>query len=246
MTSLSLAGPDVAGLKTDVLVIGVAKGPKGLALSAGNAAVDKAYGGRLVKVLADLGFQGNEDEAVRVPTLGQLGASSVVAVGLGDAKKVTAETLRRAAGAGTLSCTRDNQRSNHAALAVVTDRAPHLVRPRRQVHPTGERFAARDWSIRFDIHFRAVDVDAHVVRELTRVAQRERHASARHSDVLRLKRKLRHHHRRRGLRVCRHGPATERHQPCQGQRQAQSTHASTSAHGTHSSNDMGSITMDPH
>jgi leucyl aminopeptidase len=100
MTSLSLTGPNAAAVKADVLVVGVAKGPKGLALAAGNAPVDKAFGGRLAKVLADLGFQGNEDECVRVPTLGQLGATSVVAVGLGDAKKVTAETLRRAAGAG--------------------------------------------------------------------------------------------------------------------------------------------------
>ena len=100
MTALMLAGPDVAGLKTDALIVGVAKGPKGLALAAGNSAVDKAFGGRTAKVLADLGFQGNEDEAVRVPTLGQLGATSVVFVGLGDAKTVTTETLRRAAGAG--------------------------------------------------------------------------------------------------------------------------------------------------
>ncbi|HVF03540.1 MAG TPA: leucyl aminopeptidase [Frankiaceae bacterium] len=100
MTSLSLAGPDLGGLKADVLVVGVAKGPKGLSLAAGNAAVDKAFGGRTAKVLADLGFQGEEDEAVRVPTLGKLGANSVVFVGLGDPKKVTAETLRRAAGTG--------------------------------------------------------------------------------------------------------------------------------------------------
>ncbi|HWL36196.1 MAG TPA: leucyl aminopeptidase [Frankiaceae bacterium] len=105
MTSLSLTGPDAAAVKADVLVVGVAKGPKGLALAAGNAPVDKAFGGRLAKVLADLGFQGNEDECVRVPTLGQLGATSVVAVGLGDAKKVTAETLRRAAGAGVRAAT---------------------------------------------------------------------------------------------------------------------------------------------
>jgi leucyl aminopeptidase len=100
MTSLSLAGPDVAGVKTDVLLIGAAKGPKGVTLAAGNAAVDKAFGGRLAKTLADLGFRGEEDEYVRVPTMGALGATSVVVVGLGDPAKLTTETLRRAAGTG--------------------------------------------------------------------------------------------------------------------------------------------------
>ncbi|MDQ1713378.1 MAG: leucyl aminopeptidase [Frankiaceae bacterium] len=100
MTSLSLAGPDVAAAKTDVLVVGAAKGPKGPVLAAGNAAVDKAFGGRLGRTLGDVGFVGNEDECVRLPAPGDLGASSVVVVGLGDAGNVTAETLRRAAGAG--------------------------------------------------------------------------------------------------------------------------------------------------
>jgi leucyl aminopeptidase len=100
MTSLALTGPDVADARTDVLLIGAAKGPKGVTLAAGNAAVDKALGGRLAKTLADVGFTGAEDEAVRLPTMGATGATSVVVVGLGDPKKVTAETLRRAAGTG--------------------------------------------------------------------------------------------------------------------------------------------------
>jgi leucyl aminopeptidase len=100
MTSLALSAPDVADAKTDVLLIGAAKGPKGVALAAGNTAIDKALGGRLAKVLGDLGFTGDEDEAVRIPTMGATGATSVVVVGLGDPKKVTAETLRRAAGTG--------------------------------------------------------------------------------------------------------------------------------------------------
>jgi leucyl aminopeptidase len=100
MTSLSLSGPDAAAAKTDVLIVGAAKGPKGPVLAAGNAAVDKAYGGRLAKTLGDLGFAGDEDECVRLPAPAGLGATSVVVVGLGDARNVTAETLRRAAGAG--------------------------------------------------------------------------------------------------------------------------------------------------
>src|SRR5688500_4164504 len=122
MTSLSLAGPDVAGLKTDVLVVGAVKAPKGVALAAGNAAVDQAFGGRLAKVLADLGFQGNEDETCRVPVTG-LGASSVVVVGLGDAKKVTAETLRRAAGAGVRAATGTRRAATTLALNASVDAA---------------------------------------------------------------------------------------------------------------------------
>ena len=100
MTSLALTGPDVTDAKTDVLLIGATKGAKGVTLAAGNTAVDKALGGRLAKTLGDLGFAGDEDECVRLPTMGATGATSVVVVGLGDPKKVTAETLRRAAGAG--------------------------------------------------------------------------------------------------------------------------------------------------
>ncbi len=126
MTSLSLTGPDVAAGKTDVLVIGAAKGPKGPQLAAGNAAVDKAFGGRLAKTLTDLGFAGDEDEAVRVPTMGSLGATSVVVVGLGDPKKVTAETLRRAAGAGVRAAAGARRATTTLALSSAVDPAQAL------------------------------------------------------------------------------------------------------------------------
>jgi leucyl aminopeptidase len=100
MTSLALTGPDVTAAKTDVLIIGATKGPKGPALAAGNAQVDKALGGRLAKTLGDLGFTGDTDDVCRIPTMGATGATSVVVVGLGDPKKVDAEVLRRAAGNG--------------------------------------------------------------------------------------------------------------------------------------------------
>jgi leucyl aminopeptidase len=121
MTSLSLAGPDVAGVKTDVLVIGATKGAKGVTLAAGNGAVDKAYGGRLARTLADLGFGGDEEECVRVPTMGALGASSVVVVGLGDPKNVTAETLRRAAGCAVRCAAGTRRLATTLALASGVD-----------------------------------------------------------------------------------------------------------------------------
>jgi leucyl aminopeptidase len=119
MTSLSLTGPDVAAAKTDVLVVGAAKGPKGPVLAAGNAAVDKAFGGRLARTLADVGFVGDEDECVRLPAPADLGAASVVVVGLGDAKNVTAETLRRAAGAGVRAAAGARRAATTLALHTV-------------------------------------------------------------------------------------------------------------------------------
>ena len=121
MTSLALTGPDVADARTDVLLIGATKGPKGVTLAAGNTAVDKALGGRLAKTLADVGFTGDEDEAVRIPTMGATGATSVVVVGLGDAKKVTAETLRRAAGAGVRAAAGVRRLTTTLALAGTPD-----------------------------------------------------------------------------------------------------------------------------
>jgi leucyl aminopeptidase len=121
MTSLSLTGPDVATAKTDVLVIGAAKGPKGPVLAAGNAAVDKAFGGRLAKTLGDLGFTGAEEECVRVPTMGATGATSLVVVGLGDPKRITAETLRRAAGSGVRAAAGARRAATTLALSSAID-----------------------------------------------------------------------------------------------------------------------------
>jgi leucyl aminopeptidase len=117
MTSLSLTGPDGVTGKTDVLILGATKGPKAPVLAAGNTAIDKALGGKLVRALTDLGFTGGDEECVRIPTLGQGGATSVVVVGLGDAKKVTAETLRRAAGTGVRAAAGVRRATTTLALA---------------------------------------------------------------------------------------------------------------------------------
>ena len=101
MTSLSLIAADLAAAKADVLVVGATVGPKGPVLAAGAAAVDKKLGGKLARALADSGFRGDEDETCRLSTFGATTAPSIVAVGLGDATKVNAETLRRASGAAS-------------------------------------------------------------------------------------------------------------------------------------------------
>jgi leucyl aminopeptidase len=86
-------------VKADAVVIGVAKGPKGLVLAPGSDAVAAAFGKKLLPTLAALGATGARDEITRTATLGALAAPVLVAVGLGDAAKAYPhERLRRAAG----------------------------------------------------------------------------------------------------------------------------------------------------
>ncbi|MFD2468615.1 leucyl aminopeptidase [Amycolatopsis silviterrae] len=87
--------------RADVLVIGTLQGEDGLALAAGAEVADAAFDGKLAEVLSTLGATGKAEEIVKLPTLGKLPAGVVLAVGLGKQKdgEVTAEQVRRAAGA---------------------------------------------------------------------------------------------------------------------------------------------------
>jgi len=99
VTTISLATTDVAKAKVDVVVLGATKGAKGPVLTAGAEATDKALKGRLVAALKDLGFTGAAGETAQVTTFGATTAPTVLVVGLGEADKVDAEQVRRAAGA---------------------------------------------------------------------------------------------------------------------------------------------------
>ncbi|MEU8514205.1 leucyl aminopeptidase [Kitasatospora sp. NPDC048722] len=100
MTALSVSTSAAASLRADALVVGVAKGPKGIVLAAGTDAVNEAFEGKLAEVLTTLGATGAEGEAVKVPSPAGLKAALVLAVGLGEAAEegYGLETLRRAAG----------------------------------------------------------------------------------------------------------------------------------------------------
>ncbi|MFB7376196.1 leucyl aminopeptidase [Kitasatospora purpeofusca] len=100
MTALSVSTSAAASLRADALVIGVAKGSKGIVLAPGGEAVAEAFEGKLAEVLATLGATGAEGDAVKVPAPGGLKAALVLAVGLGDAVEggYAPEALRRAAG----------------------------------------------------------------------------------------------------------------------------------------------------
>ncbi|WP_035805640.1 leucyl aminopeptidase [Kitasatospora mediocidica] len=110
MTALSVSTSSAAALRADALVIGVAKGPKGLVVTSGAEAVIEAFEGKLAETLATLGANGAEGEAVKLPSPAGLKAGFVLAVGLGEAAEggYPLEALRRAAGvaARTLSGTK--------------------------------------------------------------------------------------------------------------------------------------------
>jgi leucyl aminopeptidase len=91
----------LAKTRADVVVIGTLQGENGPTLADGAALADAAFDGKLAGVLATLGASGKAEEVVKVPTLGKLPASVVLAVGLGKQADgtVTAEQVRRAAGA---------------------------------------------------------------------------------------------------------------------------------------------------
>ncbi|MER5813444.1 leucyl aminopeptidase [Streptomyces sp. NPDC002033] len=103
MTALTLSTAGAATLRADALVVGVAKGPKGLVVAAGAEAVDKAFDGKLAAVLDALGASGAEGETTKLPAPAGLKVPVVLAVGLGSApeqdESFDEEALRRAAGA---------------------------------------------------------------------------------------------------------------------------------------------------
>jgi leucyl aminopeptidase len=101
VTAVSLSTSSAAALRADAIVVAVAKGPKGLVLAPGAAAVDEAFDGKLADLLGTLGATGAEGEAVKLPAPAGFKAPLVLAVGLGDAaeeESYSAEALRRAAG----------------------------------------------------------------------------------------------------------------------------------------------------
>jgi leucyl aminopeptidase len=102
VTALTLSTSGAATLRTDALVIGIAKGPKGPVVTSGAEAVDKAFDGKLASVLETLGASGAEGEVTRIPVLSGLKTPLVLAVGLGAVPEkddtYATETLRRAAG----------------------------------------------------------------------------------------------------------------------------------------------------
>jgi leucyl aminopeptidase len=122
VTTYSLRKGAAEKTKTDVVVAGVVKTKKGLAMAPGGEGVGAAYGRKLQPLLSTLGFEGKPGEVVKIPTAGTLKSPLLILVGLGDEEKVTPEAVRRAAGVAARAV------SNAAtvALALPASDAAHV------------------------------------------------------------------------------------------------------------------------
>src|SRR5215213_6841161 len=65
------------------------------------AEVDRVLDGELARLAADARYTGKRGSTLVVPTLGRAAARRVVLAGVGEAGKLTSETIRRAWGAAT-------------------------------------------------------------------------------------------------------------------------------------------------
>jgi leucyl aminopeptidase len=119
MTSATAAVAALKTLDVDAVVIGTAAGDDGPVPLGGTAELDAALGGRLAKVLADVGATGRAGDVVRFATLGALPAGSVVAVGVGPATNgdLDLESLRRAAGTASRALAGSTRVATTLALA---------------------------------------------------------------------------------------------------------------------------------
>ncbi|CAM3394273.1 leucyl aminopeptidase [Stackebrandtia soli] len=104
MPSLALSSTDAAAVDADVLVIGLHTGEDGPVAAPGAASVHAAWDG-LIDTLVLLGATGKAGTITKVPTPAGVTAPVLVAIGLGDADDVTAETLRRAGGTAVRTAT---------------------------------------------------------------------------------------------------------------------------------------------
>jgi leucyl aminopeptidase len=122
VTMYSLRKGAAEKTKTDVVVAGVVKTKKGLAMAPGGEGVGAAYGRKLQPLLSTLGFEGKPGEVVKIPTAGTLKSPLLILVGLGEDEKVTPEAVRRAAGVAARAV------SNAAtvALALPASDADHV------------------------------------------------------------------------------------------------------------------------
>ena len=104
--------------EAEVLVVPVAKGdaPSGTA-----ATVDAALGGHLAEAMARGEFKAAPAQAIAFPAP-DLASRRVLFVGVGDAEKVSAETLRRLAGKAARAL--NQGKFTNAAIAPLSDDAP--------------------------------------------------------------------------------------------------------------------------
>jgi leucyl aminopeptidase len=95
VTRFSYATTSPAEQKTDVLVLPFFEGPQ---VGPGGKEAGKALGADLASLLEQQHAKGKVGDAVTVPTLGRLPATSVLLLGLGKKEEVDPDTVRRSIG----------------------------------------------------------------------------------------------------------------------------------------------------
>ena len=123
MTTYTLRKGAAEKTKTDVVVIGVVQGLKGLTAAPGGEGVAAAYGRKFAPLLSTIGFTARPGDVAKVPTAGVVRSPLLIMVGMGRADAVDAAAVRRAAGVAIRSL------SNAASVTLALPAADeHQVR----------------------------------------------------------------------------------------------------------------------
>ena len=104
-------------LDTDALVIGVIEGKT---LGATSKSLDKALSGHVTKTAKRNDFTGKKGQALTLDTLGVIPAKKIFFIGLGPAKKISEDTIRRAAAVGAGAVNKAKLKSFATDLALAT------------------------------------------------------------------------------------------------------------------------------
>ena len=123
MTTYTLRKGSPAKTRTDLVVICVARTPKGgLEACPGGEDVAAAYGRSFKSMLSGMGFRGDSGEVLRVPTAGAIKAGQLLVIGVGARDRLTLEKVRRAAGVAA----RNTGNAASVALALPAHDAEHV------------------------------------------------------------------------------------------------------------------------
>ena len=99
MTTYTLRKGSPAKTRTDLVVVGVARTPKGdLTPAPGAEDVAEAYGRKFKPLLSSMGFKGDAGEVLRLPAGEAINAGQLLVIGLGSRDSLTLDKVRRAAG----------------------------------------------------------------------------------------------------------------------------------------------------
>ena len=122
MPRVTLTSQNPARLSVEALVVAVASTDRGPHL-VGADWLPKEIVAEIAASAATLGISGAQDEVRKLPTAGRLAARVLVLTGVGSASPLTAEVLRRAAGAAT----RELGGTSSVALALPTEQVADLA-----------------------------------------------------------------------------------------------------------------------